>query len=244
MANNFQCIKHDKVILSEPDPDNTGPYLRTKVMVERTELRMNPDFPDDAKCDCGHPYHRHFDAYEDWAPVGCKYCECGTWTKPVEKAGIIPYRHDGNELRMMFMISSDPKYGGPLPQISKGHVDPTDESSMDTAIREGREELGLKLENTRYERHSVFNVMKGVIKGEKESTFALYAVEVKDEFNFDQPHFETASTVWMTARQFMANGREEHKELVRMAFVKIAKMLGYRETPVEIDTSDFMEVER
>jgi len=245
MSEKFNCIKVDQVISSYEEDDNkTSPYLRTKVMIKRTELRMNPDFPDDARCDCGHAYYRHFDSYENWEPVGCKYCECSQWMPPVEKAGIIPYRHDGNELRMMFMISSDPKYGGPLPQISKGHVELTDESSMDAAIREGQEELGLKLENTRYERHSVFNIMKGTIKGEKESTFALYAVEVNDEFNFDQPHFETSATVWMTASQFMANGREEHKELVKMAFAKIARQLGYQQDPINIDASDFVEVDK
>ena len=36
----------------------------------------------DPNCsDCGHPYHRHFDGYEDWAPVGCKYCGCGEWKR-------------------------------------------------------------------------------------------------------------------------------------------------------------------
>jgi 8-oxo-dGTP pyrophosphatase MutT (NUDIX family) len=243
MARIFNCINQDKVLSSEPDADTTGPYLRTKVMVERTELRMNPDFPDDAKCDCGHAYYRHFDGYENWDPVGCKYCGCWTWHPPVEKAGIIPYRHDGRELRMMFMISSDPKYGGPLPQISKGYVDPTDKSSKHAAIREGEEELGLKLDNTTYQEQSVYNVLKGTIQDEKEYTFALYAVEVKDEFDFNQPHFETGAVVWMTAEQFMNGGREAHKELVKQAFIQIAKVLGYKEKSVDVDLSDFQEVE-
>jgi hypothetical protein len=36
----------------------------------------DPNFGDDRPCECGHPYHRHFDGYEDNAPVGCKYCVC------------------------------------------------------------------------------------------------------------------------------------------------------------------------
>lgn len=32
---------------------------------------------DHLMCECGHPYHRHFDGYEDDAHVGCKYCGCG-----------------------------------------------------------------------------------------------------------------------------------------------------------------------
>lgn len=38
--------------------------------------RYDPNFGDDRKCACGHPYHRHFDSYEDMAPIGCKYCQC------------------------------------------------------------------------------------------------------------------------------------------------------------------------
>lgn len=34
----------------------------------------DPKYGDDRKCVCGHAYYRHFDSYEDMAPVGCKYC--------------------------------------------------------------------------------------------------------------------------------------------------------------------------
>jgi len=34
----------------------------------------DPHFGDARICECGHPYYRHFDTYEDMAPVGCKYC--------------------------------------------------------------------------------------------------------------------------------------------------------------------------
>lgn len=243
MTKLFNCLNSDKVISREEDDDKAGPYLRTKVMIERTELRMNPDFPDDATCDCGHSYYRHFDGYENWDPVGCKYCQCGAWTPPVEKAGIIPWRLVDGEIQMMFMISSDPKYGGSKPQISKGYVDSEDGSSKNAAIREGKEELGLKLENTRYEKHSVNMVTRGHIQDERSYTFALYEVEVVSQFDFDEPHFETAFAVWLTAPQFMEHGREEHKELVKQAFVRIAKGLGYREEPTQIDTSDWEEVE-
>lgn len=36
----------------------------------------DPDHDPSAYCICGHQYHRHFDSYEHWAPVGCKYCDC------------------------------------------------------------------------------------------------------------------------------------------------------------------------
>lgn len=37
------------------------------------------DFGDHRECKCGHPYYRHFDPFENDAPVGCKYCQCERW---------------------------------------------------------------------------------------------------------------------------------------------------------------------
>jgi len=47
------------------------------------ERLYDPNFGDDKVCQCGHPYYRHFDTYEEMYPCGCKYCECGTF-KPVD----------------------------------------------------------------------------------------------------------------------------------------------------------------
>ena len=41
--------------------------------------KYNPKFGNDKECVCGHPYHRHFDSYEDDEDVGCKYCRCSTF---------------------------------------------------------------------------------------------------------------------------------------------------------------------
>lgn len=50
------------------------PYLEE--VVTETVRKYNPKYGDDRVCKCGHKYERHFDAYEDMAPVGCKYCDC------------------------------------------------------------------------------------------------------------------------------------------------------------------------
>ncbi len=53
------------------------PYFKKRV--SRTVRVMNPNFPGEQLCadeNCAHPYDRHFDPYENWAAVGCKYCEC------------------------------------------------------------------------------------------------------------------------------------------------------------------------
>jgi hypothetical protein len=57
---------------------------RMTEMVETLENQISrawhEDHDQNAKCKCGHQYHRHFDGYEDMASVGCKYCECYTFT--------------------------------------------------------------------------------------------------------------------------------------------------------------------
>ena len=49
-----------------------APYLIEHEMV----MKYNPDYGDGRICECGHPYHRHFDSYEDMEAIGCKYCGC------------------------------------------------------------------------------------------------------------------------------------------------------------------------
>lgn len=57
---------------------------RLRALVDPIHLRPKYDaqFGDDRECECGHAYYRHFDGYEDNAPVGCKYCDCETWKEP------------------------------------------------------------------------------------------------------------------------------------------------------------------
>jgi len=40
------------------------------------KIMYNPNYGDDRICECGDPYDRHFDSYEDIYPIGCKYCDC------------------------------------------------------------------------------------------------------------------------------------------------------------------------
>jgi len=54
--------------------DNEPPYLED-IEIKKVP-KYNPNYGDDRICKCGHPYHRHFDSYEDMYPCGCKYCQC------------------------------------------------------------------------------------------------------------------------------------------------------------------------
>ena len=63
-------------IREDQDPRDIGKmYIETMGFeVVEAVLLYDPEYGDDVECECGHPYRRHFDTYEDMAPVGCKYC--------------------------------------------------------------------------------------------------------------------------------------------------------------------------
>lgn len=63
-------LRNKGVVLLEPDPT-------TRMLAPKGNdpgLLYDKDFGDNRDCECGHPYYRHFDTYEDMSPVGCKYC--------------------------------------------------------------------------------------------------------------------------------------------------------------------------
>jgi hypothetical protein len=61
------------------------PYIETEVIVKAIFREYNPEYGDEKLCKCGHSYYRHFDSYENMAPVGCKYCQCDEFT-PAEES--------------------------------------------------------------------------------------------------------------------------------------------------------------
>jgi 8-oxo-dGTP pyrophosphatase MutT (NUDIX family) len=136
--------------------------------------------------------------------------------KPRDKAGIIPYH--GN--KCLFMISSDPTFGGPDPAVAKGGID-SGENILQAAVREGEEELGLKKSNFV---NAPFKAWEGEIKGLLNSyTMHVFAVEVKDPTDFDTPHYETEQTVWMTREEFAKNGRASQRQIADAVFKLIEK---------------------
>lgn len=136
------------------------------------------------------------------------------------KAGIIPYfKHPDGIVEFLFMVSSDPKFGGPDPMISKGGVD-AGENAKQAAIREGQEELGLKPSNIK---SPLIVVSDETISGlENSYRMVVFACEVKNKTDFGPHHYETAYTKWMTLDQFMTHGRKSHRGIVG----KAAHMVG------------------
>lgn len=70
-----------------PSFDDCYPRLREAlqeieaILGPEIEIMWDKDRDQEEMCDCGHPYYRHFDSYEDMAPIGCKYCPCFTFKK-------------------------------------------------------------------------------------------------------------------------------------------------------------------
>lgn len=66
----------------EETQDNE-PYLIK--IVQKTIRLYNHNYGDNRMCVCGHPYHRHFDGFEEpeHQAVGCKYCSCYTFVEKV-----------------------------------------------------------------------------------------------------------------------------------------------------------------
>ncbi len=59
--------------------NNEKPYIKkVKRIVQK---KYNPNYGDNRICICGHPYHRHFDSYDNMRPVGCKYCGCNNFVE-------------------------------------------------------------------------------------------------------------------------------------------------------------------
>jgi hypothetical protein len=91
LVSRYENLRDNRVTI---EPVKEEPYL-VSAKVEY-DVRYNPKYGDDRTCECGHPYYRHFDTYEDMAPVGCKYCQCSEFVearvKPVYQTIIDPKR--------------------------------------------------------------------------------------------------------------------------------------------------------
>lgn len=128
------------------------------------------------------------------------------------KAGIIPYYidKDGTPV-MMFMIPSNPTFGGNLFQIGKGRIEPG-EDLQQTAVREAEEELGLKQENIKQIKSLGTNTITGL---DETYLLTVFVAEINNLENFNQPHYETGKRDWLTLKQFTTLGRQNQLPIVQ-----------------------------
>lgn len=129
-----------------------------------------------------------------------------------DRAGFVPYFRVDGRVEFLFMISSDPHFGGDKPAIAKGKID-DGESSLTAALREAHEELGLResnlVEGTIQKKYE--EMVRGI---SGEYRMKVYVGEVKDISAFDQPHYETKETVWLTLEEFKKKGRHTHVKIM------------------------------
>jgi 8-oxo-dGTP pyrophosphatase MutT (NUDIX family) len=107
------------------------------------------------------------------------------------RAGAIVYYLSTNKIEICLVISSNPVYGGPDPQLPKGKIE--NESSKDTAIREAIEETGISQQNI----VKVFYLTKGIIREDFYPPFSLelYGIEVNTK-SLNKPDSEIKSAMW------------------------------------------------
>lgn len=128
------------------------------------------------------------------------------------RAGLIPYlKRDGDAPIYLMMVSSDPKFGGPRPMISKGKIE-NGETPLEGAVREAEEELGFQLRNSRGELKQIFEGRVELFSGAYHLT--VFGVEIQDRYDFGKWCDETEYTVWMDLEEFRLKGRKDHVKFV------------------------------
>lgn len=131
-----------------------------------------------------------------------------------ERGGAIPYIIEDGEIQMMFMKPSDPDYGGDVFQIAKGKID-KGEDIRTGSFREACEELGMFMGNVDREHHlGKFSSMSSRGSGKK---MHVYVCRIKDKDMFGDPDYETGAVTWMTLDEFLEEGRDIHKPIVKAA---------------------------
>lgn len=128
------------------------------------------------------------------------------------RAGLIPFHRDSlGTPHFLMMVSSDPKFGGSKPMISKGKIE-VGETPLAAAIREAEEELGFEQRNARGSYIELFDGRIELFSGAYHLT--VFGVEVQDRTDFGKWCDETLYTEWFTAEEFRQNGRRDHIRFV------------------------------
>lgn len=130
------------------------------------------------------------------------------------RAGLIPYlRDDKGVLQFLMMVSSNPKFGGPRPMISKGKIE-DGEGTLECAIREAEEELGLLRHNLADK--PILVAQERVVLRSGAYDLTVYAAPISSRWDFDKWCDETEYTVWMSLDEFRENGRRDHVKYVEL----------------------------
>ena len=119
------------------------------------------------------------------------------------RSGLIPVYMDDQSVMVSLMIPSDPKYGGPLPQIAKGEIEPN-LTPKDNAIKEAEEELG-------YVHKPDYDVK--LLWDDKSKRMTWFYVIV-DDMKFKKPHYETKEVLWMDINEAQKKIRDWQRPII------------------------------
>ena len=86
-----------------------------------------------------------------------------------------------------------------------GEMEP-DLSLVDNAMKEGHEELGLKLNNTLGK--------PWLVTTDVQLSITVFAVQIQDPDDFDQPHYETGDTTWLSLPAHLHQVRDIHQHIL------------------------------
>jgi 8-oxo-dGTP pyrophosphatase MutT (NUDIX family) len=140
--------------------------------------------------------------------------------KKQARAGLIPYmRNERGELIFLMMIGSNAKFGGPRPMISKGKIE-HGENTLQAALREAEEELGLRKDNIRP--GTLKELAKEQVVLRSGSYFlTLYSAEILDRYDFGKWCYETEYTLWLTLNDFKSQGRKDHIKYIEQLATRL-----------------------
>jgi len=137
------------------------------------------------------------------------------------RAGLIPYMWEDGILKFLMMVSSNAKFGGPRPMISKGKIE-EGENTFECAIREAEEELGLVRENLAAVPILIASERVELRSGAYRLT--VYAAPIQDKWDFSKWCDETEYILWMSLEDFRENGRKDHVKYVEQVAALAARL--------------------
>jgi predicted NUDIX family NTP pyrophosphohydrolase len=137
--------------------------------------------------------------------------------KSINRAGLLVYKIENNQIEFLLMKPSDPNYGGSNFQIAKGQVDPGHDF-YSTAFKEAEEELGVTKNNlTDVELLSHEKFKNG-------NQIQWYMGRIIDFNKLIPFHYETGEIAWFKPGD-IGKIRIDHRSVVYKALRSITKNL-------------------
>lgn len=137
----------------------------------------------------------------------------GGYSEAFTKAGVVPFMRGPYRYYLMKPVAKNLERGLPEFQICKGTRE-NQETPTQTALREGVEELGLKIQNIK----QLFDVglygFSSATTGKSKEMW-LFAAEMKSEDFSDEVESTTAERGWFSLQEFEVVGREDHRYILR-----------------------------